>query len=72
MDSTENFLSFLTPTQTHGFDNHNSGYGHLKTALVQSFSGLPEIKFFDGLNSEMVSESMRITIFKIVVLLLMD
>jgi hypothetical protein len=70
MDFVANFLSFSTPTHTHDFDNDSNGYAHLKTALVQSISGQPEIRFFDGLNSEMVSELTRITIFKIVILLL--
>jgi hypothetical protein len=39
-------------------------------SIVQNFSGLPEIRFFDGLNSETVSESTRIMIFKISILLI--
>jgi hypothetical protein len=40
-----------------------------KIALVRSFSGLLEIRFFDGLNSELDLKTMRIIIFNIVVLL---
>jgi hypothetical protein len=69
MDFAANLLSSSTPTHTHDFDNHNNCYGRSKTSLMQSFSGLPEIRFFDGLNSETVSESMRITTFKIAALL---
>jgi hypothetical protein len=36
-------------THTHDFDNHNNGYSCSKTVLVRSFSGSPEIGFFDGL-----------------------
>jgi hypothetical protein len=36
---------------------------------VRSFSGLSEIRFFDGLNSDLVPETTKIMIFKIVVLL---
>jgi hypothetical protein len=36
---------------------------------MRSFSGLPEIRFFNGLNSEKVSETTRIMIFKVVILL---
>jgi hypothetical protein len=40
-----------------------------KTALLQSISRLPEIRFFDGLNMDLVPETTRIIIFNIVVLL---
>jgi hypothetical protein len=36
---------------------------------MRSFSGLPEIRFFDSLNSDLVPETTRIMIFNIVVLL---
>jgi hypothetical protein len=35
-DSTVNLLIFSTLTHTHDIDNHNNGYGHLKTADVRS------------------------------------
>jgi hypothetical protein len=38
-ESAANLPDFSTPTQTHDFDNHNSGYDHSKTALVRSVSG---------------------------------
>jgi hypothetical protein len=31
-----NQLIFPTPNQTHVFDNHSNGYGHLSIAYVQS------------------------------------
>jgi hypothetical protein len=34
-----NQLSFLSPTQTHGFDNRCNGYGCLSTAHVRSSGG---------------------------------
>jgi hypothetical protein len=67
-DSAAHLLRFSMPTHTHDFDNHSNGYGRSKTALVWSVSGLPEIRFFDSFNLETVLESMKITIFKIVVL----
>jgi hypothetical protein len=70
MDSASKLLSFSAPTQTHDFDNHSNDYSRSKTALVLSVSGYPEIRFFDGLNSETVSESTRITIFKIAIFLI--
>jgi hypothetical protein len=48
MDFAAHLLSFSTPTHTHHFDNHIDGYGHSKTALLQSFRGLPKIQFFNG------------------------
>jgi hypothetical protein len=47
-DFAANFLIFVTPTNTHDFDIHSDGYCHPKKALVQSFSGHPEIGFVDG------------------------
>jgi hypothetical protein len=41
-------LRFFTPTHTHDFDNYNDGYGRSKTTLVQSFSGLSEIRLLNG------------------------
>jgi hypothetical protein len=41
-DFAANLLSFSTPTHTHDFNNHNNGYGYLKTALLQSVSGSPK------------------------------
>jgi hypothetical protein len=41
-DSVGHLLSFSMPTHTHDFDKHTNGYGHSKTALVRSGSGLPE------------------------------
>jgi hypothetical protein len=69
MDSAAHLLNFSTPTHTLDLYHHRNGYSHSKTALVRSVSGPPEIKFFHGLNSETVSELMRITIFNIVILL---
>jgi hypothetical protein len=48
MDSVANLLNFSTPTQTHNFYHESNGYGCLKMAHVRSFSGLLEIRFFDG------------------------
>ncbi len=39
MNFAVNFLSFSTPTQPHGFDNHSNGYGHSRIMLMQSVSG---------------------------------
>jgi hypothetical protein len=36
MGSVGNMLGFLTPTQTHVFDNRNNSYGHLNTGNVRS------------------------------------
>jgi hypothetical protein len=47
MDFVVNLLSFSTPTHTHDFDNHINGYGRSNTALMQSVSGLPEIRIVD-------------------------
>jgi hypothetical protein len=69
MDFTASLLSFSTSTRTHDFDDHINSYSRSKTALMRSFSGLPEIRFFNGLNSETVPETTRILIFKIIVLL---
>jgi hypothetical protein len=49
MDLAANLLGFSTPTHTHNFGNHSNGYGCSKTALMRRFSGLPEIRFFNGL-----------------------
>jgi hypothetical protein len=35
-DSVSHFLSWLMPTHTHDFDNHNDGYDRLKIADVRS------------------------------------
>jgi hypothetical protein len=69
MDSSAHLLSFSTPTHTHGFDSYNDGYGHSKTTFMRSVSGQPEIRFFNGFELGFDSESMRIMILKIVVLL---
>jgi hypothetical protein len=40
---------------THNFDNHSNGYSCSKTAVVQSVSRSPEIRFVDRFsNSETV------------------
>jgi hypothetical protein len=39
MDFTGNSLIFSTHTHTHDSGKHNNGYGHLKTAITQSFNG---------------------------------
>jgi hypothetical protein len=70
MDFAANSLSFSMPTHTHDFDNHSNGYSHSKTALMWSVSGLPEIRFFDGLNLDSISDLMRIMIFKIAILVI--
>jgi hypothetical protein len=36
-NSVGHLISFSLPTHTHIFGNHSNGYGHLKTADVQSF-----------------------------------
>jgi hypothetical protein len=65
-DFATNLLSLSTPTHTQDLNNHNDGYGHPKTALVQSFSGQPEISFFDGFETQKrFWNSTRITTFKI-------
>jgi hypothetical protein len=56
MDFAISWPSFLTPTHTHDFDNHSDSYGHSKTTLVQSFSGLPENSLFNGFKPGNVSE----------------
>jgi hypothetical protein len=55
MDSAAHLLRFSMLTHKHDFDNYSNGYGRSNTALVRSFSGLPKIRFFDGLNSGTVS-----------------
>jgi hypothetical protein len=47
-DSVAILLSFSTPTHAHDFDNHSNDYGRSKTELVWSFSGQPEICFFNS------------------------
>jgi hypothetical protein len=69
-DFESNLLSFSAPTLTLDFDNPSNGYGHSKTALVRSVSGSPEIRFVDRFqNLDSISESTRIMIFKIAILL---
>jgi hypothetical protein len=51
MDFAASWPSFSKPTHTHDFDNYD-GYGRSKTALVRSFSGLPENCLINGLKPE--------------------
>jgi hypothetical protein len=70
-DLAANLLSFSTPTQTHDFGNHINGCGHSKTALVQSFSGLPQIGFFKGFETQKWFRNLaRVTIFRVVIFLI--
>jgi hypothetical protein len=69
MDFAASLLSFLMLTHIYDFDNHSNGYDCLKDSTVWSFSGLPEIRFFDGFNSDLVPETMRIMTFSIIILL---
>jgi hypothetical protein len=70
-NSATNLLSFLTPTHTHNFDNHDNGYGRSKTALMPSVSGSLKIQFFDGFETPKRFQNLvRFTIFKIVILLI--
>jgi hypothetical protein len=70
MDSTDNMLSSSMPTHTHNFDNHNNGYGRSKTALVWSLADRWKLVSLTVWNSETVSESERITVFKIAIFLI--
>jgi hypothetical protein len=47
-DFVANLLRFSMPTHTHDFSNHSNSYNCLKTAFMRSFSGQPEIFFFNG------------------------
>jgi hypothetical protein len=44
-DFAGNLLRFSTHTYTHKFGNHNSSYGHLKTAITWCFSGTARNQF---------------------------
>jgi hypothetical protein len=71
MGLADNLPRFSTPTHAHNFDNHCNGYNHSKTALVRSFSGLPEIGFFKGFETQKRFWNLaRVTIFKIATLLI--
>jgi hypothetical protein len=70
-NSAINLLSFLMPTHTHDFDNHDNGYGRSTTALMPSVSGSLKIQFFDGFETQKRFQNLaRFMIFKIVILLI--
>jgi hypothetical protein len=71
MDSVAHMLIFSTPTHTHDFDNYSNGYSHLNTTTCGALADCQKSDSSIGFETRKQFQNLvRITIFKIAVLLI--